>query len=325
MEIKEITEKALIKEIQKEFLASKPGLLLGIGDDAAVVKADKKSLILTKDLLLEETHFYKDEYPAFFLGRKSLNVSLSDIAAMGGRPLYALLGLGLPEKTATKWAEEFMMGIKSACEEFDVVLTGGDISQAKLITISVTVIGEGKHIIKRSGAQPGDFIYVSGKLGDSAQGLQLLKQGARLGEDKRKDVLLNAFLDPVPQVPLGRTISENRIASSMIDVSDGLSVDLNHICEESRVGAEVFAEQIPFSKELEFFQDDVTNICLHGGEDYSLLFTVPEKRKKHVDSLKKQHEVSEIGKITESKGLFLIHKDGRKEQLDIKGYQHFFK
>lgn len=323
MKINEITEKTLIEKIRKEFLSSKPGLLLGIGDDAAVIKADKKLFILTKDLLLEKTHFYKDWHPPFFLGRKSLNINLSDIAAMGGRPLYALLGLGLPEKTSTKWVEEFMVGIKSACKEFDVTLAGGDISHAEVISISVTVIGEGKHIIKRSGAEPGDLVYVSGKLGDSAQGLQLIKQGARFGEDKKKDIFLNAFFNPMPQVALGRAISDNRIASSMIDVSDGLSVDLNHICEESGVGAEIIVDRIPVSNELKFFKDDVMDLCLHGGEDYSLLFTVPEDKKHQVDSLKKGHELSEIGKITERKNIYLIKKDGGREKLDIKGYQHF--
>jgi thiamine-monophosphate kinase len=323
MKINDITEKALIREIKKEFLISKPGLRLGIGDDAAVIKTGKKSFILTKDLLLEKTHFYRDRHPPFFLGRKSLNVNLSDIAAMGGRPLYSLLGLGLPRQTSTEWVEEFMAGIKSACEEFDVVLAGGDICQAEVISISVTVIGEGKHIIKRSGAKPGDLIYVTGNLGDSAQGLKLIKKGIQLGEDKEKDGFLKAFFNPCPQVALGGWLSKNKTASSMIDVSDGLSVDLNHICEESGVGAEILVEQIPFSNKLRLFQKDVMEICMHGGEDYNLLFTVPKHKKQRIDSLKKEYRLSEIGKITTGKNIYLVRKDGHKEKLDIKGYQHF--
>jgi thiamine-monophosphate kinase len=323
MKINDISEKDLIEKIEKDFFSSKPGLLLGIGDDAAVIKADKKSFILTKDLLLEKTHFYKDRHPAFFLGRKSLNINLSDIAAMGGRPLYALLGLGLPEKTSPKWVEDFMAGIKSAGDEFDVILAGGDLCQAELISISVTVIGEGENIIKRSGARPGDLIYVSGTLGDSAQGLQFMKEGIQLGREREKDVFLSAFFNPIPQVALGRAISQNKTASSMIDVSDGLSVDLNHICEESGAGAEIFVDQIPFSDELRLFQDDVMEMCLHGGEDYSLLFTVPQDKKPQVDSLRKEHRLTEIGKITEGKDLYLVKTDGSKEKFDIKGYQHF--
>ncbi len=325
MKINDLAEKTLIDEIKKEFFSSKPGLIIGIGDDAAVFEVDKKKFILTKDLLLEGTHFVKDLHPPFLLGRKSINVNLSDIAAMGGTPVYSLLGLGLPENIPTEWVDQFFSGFKSACKEFDVVLAGGDISQAGFVSISVTVIGEGDSIIKRDGARPGDRIYVSGSLGDSALGLQILKQGVRVGEDKKKDVLLGAFLDPVPQVALGRAISEKRIASAMIDVSDGLSVDLNHICEQSRVGAEIFVEKIPASDELKFFRGEERDLCLHGGEDYSLLFTVPQKRKAEVDTLKKQHQISEIGIITERKGLFLIPEHGERKKFEVKGYQHFFK
>jgi thiamine-monophosphate kinase len=187
----------------------------------------------------------------------------------------------------------------------------------------VTVIGEGENIIKRSGARPGDLIYVSGTLGDSAQGLQFMKEGIQLGREREKDVFLSAFFNPIPQVALGRAISQNKTASSMIDVSDGLSVDLNHICEESGAGAEIFVDQIPFSDELRLFQDDVMEMCLHGGEDYSLLFTVPQDKKPQVDSLRKEHRLTEIGKITEGKDLYLVKTDGSKEKFDIKGYQHF--
>ncbi len=325
MKFNDITEKTLIEEIKKEFLSSRPGLSLGIGDDAAVIKAGKKQFLLTKDLLLDGVHFYKDAHPPLLLGRKSLNVSLSDIAAMGGTPLYALLGLGLPENTSAEWIEGFFSGIKSASEEFDTALAGGDISRARVMTISVTVIGEGKNIIKRRGAQPGDVICVSGKLGDSAQGLRMLKQGAGLGDDQRTDVLLNAFFDPVPQVVLGKIISERKIASSMIDVSDGLSVDLNHLCEESGVGAEIYAGKIPVSDEVRFYQKKDREICLHGGEDYSLLFTVPEGKKSLVKLLDKEYEISEIGRIVRGRDILIIEENGQREKLEIKGYQHFFR
>ena len=325
MKFNDITEKTLIEEIKKEFLSSKPGLSLGIGDDAAVIKAGKKKFLLTKDLLLDGTHFYKDIHPPRLLGRKSLNASLSDIAAMGGTPLYALLGLGLPEHTSAEWIDGFFTGIKSASEEFDTALAGGDISRAGVLTISVTVIGEGRNIIKRRGARPGDVICVSGKLGDSAQGLQLIKQGAKLGDDQRTDVLLKAFFDPVPQVSLGRIISEKKIASSMIDVSDGLSVDLNHLCEESGAGAEIYAGKIPASNELRFFQKKDREICLHGGEDYSLLFTVPEEKKRRMELLDKEYEISEIGRMIRGRDILLVEENGKREKLEIKGYQHFFR
>jgi len=325
MKFNDITEKTLIEEIKKEFSSLKPGLSLGIGDDAAVIKAGKKQLLLTKDLLLDGIHFYKDAHPPFLLGRKSLNVSLSDIAAMGGTPLYALLGLGLPENTSGEWIEGFFSGIKSAAEEFDTALAGGDISRSEGMTLSVTVIGEGKNIIKRSGARPGDVICISGKLGDSAQGLRLLNQGAGLGDDQRNDVLLKAFFDPVPQVVLGKIISEKKIASSMIDVSDGLSVDLNHLCEESGVGAEIVEEKIPVSDEVRFYQKKDKDICLHGGEDYSLLFTVLEEKKSRLKLIAKEFDISEIGRMTGGKDIILIKENGQREKLEIRGYQHFFR
>ncbi len=325
MKFNDITEKSLIEEIKKEFLSSKPGLSLGIGDDAAVIKAGKKQFLLTKDLLLDGIHFYRDRHPPLLLGRKSLNVSLSDIAAMGGTPLYALLGLGLTKNTSAEWIEGFFTGIKSASEEFDTALVGGDISRAGFLTISVTVIGKGRNIIKRSGARPGDLIYVSGKIGDSAQGFQLLNQGARLGDDQKTDVLLKAFFDPVPQVSLGKIISEKKIASSMIDVSDGLSVDLNHLCEESGVGAEIYTGKIPVSDELRYFQKKDREICLHGGEDYSLLFTVPKGKKSLAELLEKEYKISEIGRIVRRRDILLIKESGKTEKLEIKGYQHFFK
>ncbi|MBD3414802.1 MAG: thiamine-phosphate kinase [Candidatus Aminicenantes bacterium] len=323
MKFSRLTEKTLIDQIKKEFDSSKPGLIQGIGDDAAVVEIGPKKFILTKDLLIEGTHFDKKSHPPFLLGRKSLNVNLSDIAAMGGTPMYSLLGLSLPESIPPKWAEEFMAGIQSACREFDVALIGGDISQSRIISISVTVVGEGTHIIKRDGACSGDGIYISGTLGDSAQGLKLSTKGVRLGDDNNTDVLLTAFFDPSPQVKLGQRISENQVASSLIDVSDGLSVDLNHICEQSRVGAEIFAEKIPVSDELKVLRDDDMAACLHGGEDYNLLFTVSEQKKSRLESLKKEYEISEIGQVFKGSGVFLVHKDGTRERLKPQGYQHF--
>jgi len=323
MKIRILQERELILAIRKEFSRFSKDLVLGIGDDAAVIKAGRKYLLLTKDLLVEDFHFILGLHPPYFLGRKSLSVNLSDIAAMGGVPRYALLGLGLPSRTPPGWLEEYFSGFKSVCQEWGVVLVGGDVSQSKKVTISVTIIGEGKNIIQRKGARAGHLLFVSGELGNARQGLHLLKKGFRLGDDKKADVLLRAFLDPVPQLSLAQELSRLKLASSMIDISDGLSVDLLHLCEESRCGARVSQEKLPLSPELRFWQRKPYRFALHGGEDYELLFSVPPQKMDFILKLKKKFKITCIGKMIRGKNLYLIDRRGVIEPLEIRGYQHF--
>lgn len=323
MKLKYLSESELISAIQEDFSEKRPGLILGIGDDAAVVKVGTKNLIYTKDLLIEDYHFISSLHPAHLLGRKSLNINLSDIAAMGGRPKYALLGLGVPSRTETGWLENFFSGFQSAAKESGVILVGGDISQAKKITISVTLIGEGENIIRRSGARPGHHFFVSGTLGDAKQGLLLLKKGYRIGEDKRAAPVLKAFLDPLPQIALGQELARSKLASSMIDISDGLSVDLSHICQESGCGAEIHKKNLPLSPELRRWQRKAFHFALHGGEDYQLLFTAPPKKVTDIYDLQRKYRITFIGKMTEGKEIYLVDDRGRKKPLEIKGYQHF--
>jgi len=323
MKLQVLKEKELISALRREFSASCPELTVGMGDDAAVIKAGKKSFIITKDLLVEDFHFISSFHPPYFLGRKSLNVNLSDIAAMGGVPRYALLGLGLPMRTELDWLENFFAGLKSTAKEEGVILIGGDISQAKKIVISITAVGEGKAILKRSGAKPGHLLFVSGTLGDARQGLLLIRKGYSIGDDKKSDVLLKAFLDPVPQVLLGSELSRLRMASSMIDISDGLSVDLGHICQESGCGAEIFLEKLPLSTELRSLQRKAFWYALHGGEDYQLLFSVPPEKIDSISRLQKRFRITQIGRIIEEKTVFIVDKKGKRKKLIEKGYQHF--
>ena len=323
MKLKFLSESELVSAIRKEFAAKKPGLSLGIGDDAAVIKFQGNNLILTKDLLIEDIHFITKHHPPFLLGRKSLSVNLSDIAALGGRPKYALLGLGLPLAVPPSWIEQFFSGFKSGADEFDVALVGGDISQARKRTISVTLIGEGRNIIRRSGAKPGQSLFVSGTLGDAKQGLLLLKKDFRLGRDKKVDRLLKAFLDPAAQVALGQDLARFRVASAMIDLSDGLSVDLLHLCQESGCGAELELDRLPISPELRNLQRRAADCALHGGEDYQLLFSVPPRKVGDVERLQKKYKLTRIGQMMEGKVVTIIDKKGRRKRLEIKGYQHF--
>jgi thiamine-monophosphate kinase len=185
MKLRSLRERDLVAAIRRDFPAKKRGLVLGIGDDAAVIRKAGNLHSLTTDLLVEDVHFTAALHPPYYLGRKALNVSLSDIAAMGGQPRFALLGLALRKGLKASWVEEFFRGLGRAAEESGVGLIGGDISSAGKITVSVTVWGEGKTCITRSGARPGDSIFLSGQAGDAAAGLRLLRKGFRLGQARK--------------------------------------------------------------------------------------------------------------------------------------------
>lgn len=323
MKLLRLEEKDLVEAIRKEFQGPHPGLMLGIGDDAAVFKSKGINFVITKDLLIEDVHFILRYHPPQLLGRKSLSVNLSDLAAMGALPKYALLGLGLPMRSETKWIEEFFAGFKSAAKEFGVGLIGGDVTRAQRTTISVTLLGEGKNIIKRDGARPGHRLFVSGPLGEAREGLLLMKKGIHLGRNRRQNRMLKTFLDPRPQVELGMELARLKLASAMIDISDGLSVDLAHICEESGFGAEVYREKLPVSAELKALQRRAYDFALNGGDDYQLLFSVPERKMGTLARLKKKFNLTSIGMMITGKGIFVIDRRGRRKKLQPKPWKHF--
>jgi thiamine-monophosphate kinase len=322
MKLRSLRERELISSIRKGFSARGRNLVLGIGDDAAVVSGAKGLYLLTTDLLIEDVHFITSLHPPHYLGRKSLNVNLSDIAAMGGRPTFALLGLALRKGLGRAWVRSFLGGLKAAAGEAGVALIGGDISAAKRTVVSVTIIGEAGSPIRRSGARPGDLIFVSGCLGDAAAGLRLLRRGYRLGKDSQADCLLRAFLDPVPQLALGQALSRLKAASSMIDTSDGLSVDLLHLCEESGSGAEIDLGLLPLSPAIRALEKKPERLALHGGEDYQLLFTSSPDRLAGILALQKKFAFHRIGRMTRRKGIFTIDREGRRRLLKAKGYEH---
>ncbi len=322
MNLPSLRERDLISAVRKEFAGAKSDVLLGIGDDAAVFRGRRTQYLLTTDLLIEGIHFMTRLHPPFLLGRKALNVNLSDIAAMGGRPRFVLLGLALRRDIGTSWLKQFMAGFKAAAQAGGAALIGGDISGAQKIAVSVTVVGEGKHIIRRSGARPGDLIFVSGNLGDAAAGLRLLRQAHRLSRSRSAPVLLRAFLDPTPQLDLGLALAGRRLVTAMIDTSDGLSVDLHHLCEESGTGAVVEADLLPLSEALRRSEKAALELALHGGEDYRLLFTVPPENLSRLADLRKKFGLSRIGKMTRGRSVFLVDDKGRKRALEIKGFEH---
>ena len=322
MRLNELGERRLVSRTRRAFGARRADVLIGIGDDAALVRAPK-SLLLTTDILVEDQDFRRALHPPRLLGRKALNVNLSDIAAMGGRPLHALLGLGLPADLDESWLEEFLAGFRSAARQTGTALVGGDLSQSEKIIISVTVTGEAKSPVTRSGARPGDGIFVSGTLGDAAQGFRLLEKGGLRGKSRGAGPLLKAFLDPVPRLELGALLARRKLAASMIDLSDGLSVDLAHICEESGVGAEVELGAIPVSPASRRFSMNPLAAALDGGEDFELLFTVRPGKLASVKALPSKFNLTRIGRIALGNKLLLVTPDKKKEPLRAGGFEHF--
>jgi len=309
-------------------------LVKGIGDDCAVLKKDGDNcLLLTTDTLVEGVHFDLDWHPPYLLGRKCASVNLSDIAAMGGQPSTCLLSVGFPGMVP-EWFDDFMSGFTEVLAEYDTLLVGGDTvkSQGDII-LSVTVTGEGdrKQICYRSGAKPGDMIWVSGSLGNAAAGLELCRRGqCRYPENSGQwQQLIHAHLDPEPQVALGRILSTSGLVHAMMDISDGLATDLAHLCEESGVGAEIQQDMLPVSVILENaateLAADVFDWILKGGEDYQLLFTTGTSAEQDLLQLvseKSVREISCIGRIIEEPGVFLCH-DGERRDISYQGYDHF--
>jgi thiamine-monophosphate kinase len=356
-------------------------VITGMGDDAALIaETANRNLVVTTDLLVEDVDFHRDAAPPRLLGHKALAVSLSDIAAMGARPFWSFVSIGLPaEVWKSNFKDEFFAGYLALADQYGVTLAGGDVSETKAgIVVDSIVLGEvaDAAAVLRSGARAGDHIYVTGTLGGAAAGLKLIEMGARLGETglaslpragtlgssvrsvpgavatgstddhvrsptvregsdheaqtsetKAIEALLLRQLRPSPRVGWGIILGEERLASAMIDLSDGLSSDLAHLCNESNVGALIRSAQIPIDK-------DVIRLCgrraldplalaLHGGEDFELLFTVrPDdlaRLPKRVDGV----AISHIGEVTDESGGIRIAEKNHTWDLQPQGFEHF--
>ncbi|MDQ3042322.1 MAG: thiamine-phosphate kinase [Acidobacteriota bacterium] len=303
-----------------------------IGDDCAVLPKDSKTdLVITTDLLVEDIDFRLDWTTPEFLGHKALAVSLSDVAAMGAKPVWAMLSIGIPENIwKTDFVEKFYDGWFALAKKFDVELVGGDVSKTpdKIVVDSIAAgeVKKGKAIL-RSNAQIGDLIFVTGALGGAAAGLQLFEKGARYDQSKHKNLLLRQ-LKPDPQTETGKILGSKNLATAMIDVSDGLASDLNHVCRESQVGAEIFADKIPDLFDSEKFSSvfnssEIKNFVLNGGEDYELLFTVSPKKKIRVEKELAKSEFSLIGKVTTNVEIIELNLGNKIEILEPKGFRHF--
>jgi thiamine-monophosphate kinase len=315
-----LPEKALIARIHQR-AANGRRVVTGIGDDSAVLAIPKgHQALVTTDFSLEGVHFRRDWHPPDSVGHRGLARGLSDIAAMGGEPLAAFLSLAVPRKLPQHWVDGFMQGLLKLAEKFLVSLAGGDIAESPQgVLADIVVVGsvpKGKAIL-RSGARPGDRIYVTGELGGSAVTMQLLR--AKKSRIRPADFARHFY--PVPRVEFGRILREKGLASAMIDISDGLSTDLAHVCEESGVGAEILEEAIPKARIGRPARKVDLRSALHGGEDYELLFTAAQR--KRVPAPIAGVAVTQIGRVTPGRKIMLIDKHGVGQELHPQGWEHF--
>jgi thiamine-monophosphate kinase len=306
VKLDQLGEGGLIRKIRERFKAA---VVVPIGDDAAVFDVPaNESLVFCSDLLVENRHFVRDLHPPDAVAYKSIAANVSDVGAMGGTPLHFLISLAAPGNLDVTWVDGFLDGVERACADFEVSLLGGDSSSSDEIFIDVSMIGsvpQGR-AIRRSGARHGDFIYLSGTVGGSMLGLELLKAG------DRGNPAVQRHLYPQPRHKVGAAVRDQ--VHAMIDISDGLSTDLTHILEESKVSARIYKDRLPAWPGAE------DRHILHGGEEYELIMAAP-----NLPNMIADVPVTRIGEIIDSQianQVFLI--DGSNESaLRPQGWQHF--
>lgn len=334
-------ELEIVNIIRKRFEASSPLVIRSIGDDAAVVKNDNRYYLYTTDFMVEDVHFSLTFETPYQIGFRLVSSNVSDIFAMGGEPEFMLLNIALRSILSQGFLDELMDGIEEGLKRYGLSLIGGDISESKdTLFFGATMMGYSRKPILRDGAMPGDRIYITGTPGDSRAGLELLKSinrpldirlnGINLTPEDKEILksfntetgsilyLMKRHLLPEPR-PIHNTIKD---IHSMIDVSDGLLIDLWRLCTESKVGADIYEERIPVSDELRVVSIDsgfdALNFALTGGEDYELLFTTSEE----IDpSILSRMRITEIGMITEE-GFNIIKKDGKRRPFIPEGFLH---
>jgi thiamine-monophosphate kinase len=298
-------EDALVARIARQLVAAKSRTLAaGVGDDAALWLPSKGwQTILTCDWFLEGSHFLRDKHPPDAVGWKCLARAVSDIAAMGGEPRCFLLSLALPSELTGKWMDEFLGGLRRASHALGCEAAGGDTTRQDKVLISVAIVGEVRtgYAVLRSGAKPADLIYVSGTLGEADWGLRALRKHRGLA--RRSNATLRKHLYPKPRLALGQWLAAHRLATAMMDVSDGLSTDLPRLCAASGVGARIEMDSLPVSSLLN--ETEARQFALHSGDEYELLFTVSPRNDQRMPPKFRGLPLTCIGKITKEKKVLL--------------------
>ncbi|MCL4338357.1 thiamine-phosphate kinase [Patescibacteria group bacterium] len=321
----------LIKKLTSELKVKNRDVIVGIGDDCAVLSFDKNYLeLVTCDIQVAGRHFVLENLEPENIGHKAIAINISDIAAMGGLPTVCLISLILPKNISTDFVQRIYRGIDIACNKYNIQVAGGNISSGKDWAIDIFMLGKVKKrdLLLRSGANIGDNVLVTGTLGDAAAGLFIAKDRKFLLVKTKR--LLQRQLAPNPRIGESKLIAASHMATAMIDVSDGLSGDIGHICERSRVGVEIYEDKLPVAKDmLEFAKSIKKNpydLALNGGEDYELLFTVSKKNTELlISKIKKKTNtnVNIIGKILpEKEGSWLVNSDGKRIRLKLESWDH---
>jgi thiamine-monophosphate kinase len=338
MDLSKLGEFGLISRFQSRLKYRSPQVIQGIGDDCAVLSLNNGNYqVLTTDALIETVHFNLKTYTPEQLGWKTMAVNISDIAAMGGQPKFAVISVGIPNSLSVEFLDRFYKGLNEASLKYKVALVGGDtVASPKHLFINLALLGETlkKKVFTRSGARPGDKIFVTGTLGDSALGLKILESPRKKwkGPESLRKKLIQRHLKPEPRVEAAAWLARSKYkVTSMIDISDGLTQDLGHILKAGKVGAELHESAIPISKPL--LKYSLINglpslpLALEGGEDYELLFTLDPEDGNNLDTesiTKVDPPVTQIGEITTRKGIRLISKTGRSKILQRPmGFNHF--
>jgi thiamine-monophosphate kinase len=330
-----LREFQLIEHLRRRFGRTGPSVILGMGDDTAVIKSPpRRHLLLTADLLTEDIHFTRSTSTYEDIGYKAAVANLSDIAAMGGTPHALAVSIAIPPSGTLSAMDKLYRGLMAACRPYGVALIGGDTSASRHgLFLSVTLTGyvAPGRILRRAGARIGDIVYVTGTLGDSLAGLQILKTRSGTGLSRKDSrYLIARHHRPTPRVQAGQFLAAGRLATAAIDVSDGLSGDLAHLCEQSAVGVEIDAAALPLSRACRAYaaatKTDPVQLALRGGEDYELLFTVPATRRATLERLRRRAgcRLTPIGVIRPKRsGITLKTGRGDASPLRSTGYQHF--
>jgi len=330
LKLSDIGEFRVISSIRSDLKDFQKEVIVGIGDDTAAIEVSgKKLLLFTSDSLVEDVHFKWDYASPFQVGWKALVVAISDVAAVGGNPTHCLVSLALPSDTERNLVREVYRGLKKATSKYRVGIVGGDTVRAPSFIITVSLLGEVKreNIVLRSGAKPGDLIYVTGQLGSSGAGLACLKAPNGKVKPKIRQFLIKKHLIPSPRLVEGQKIASSQIATSMIDLSDGLASDLHRLTEESKVGAVLWEDEFPIALATEqlakVMGKSLLEWILYGGEDYELLFAVPpNKKEKLKQTLGFPHTL--IGEIADrDQGIYLKKSEEKRTKIENGGYKHF--